>query len=103
MSTMDDEVQRAPHKWVADKIGFSIAGVSLLRSGLRRPSVATMEAVERAFGWTMEEQIGSRHRYAADLERRLEVAYGQFLEQQEREDAALAEQPLDGPSNPVVD
>jgi hypothetical protein len=72
---VNTEVQRAPHKWVADKIGFSIAGVSLLRSGLRKPSVSTMESVEQAFDWSMSDQINARHHYADDLEKVLEKAY----------------------------
>lgn len=76
------------HGWVADKIGFSIAGVSLLRSGRRGPSIPTMEVLEKAFGWSMSDQINARKDYAAALEKVIQKAY---------------DESLDDSSTPVVD
>lgn len=55
-----DETTRPPHRWVADKIGFSVAGVSLLRSGERLPSFSAMSAIRSAFDWGLSEQIDAR-------------------------------------------
>lgn len=57
-----------PHRWVAEKLGYSISGVSLLRRGHRRPTLHTMEAVQRAFGWPVADQVEARRHYSVNLE-----------------------------------
>lgn len=76
MSTQETpEDTRPPHKWVASRMGFSVAGVSLLRSGSRGPSIPTMELIEREFGWSMADQINARNDYAASFEQVLVDQY----------------------------
>lgn len=87
---MTENTQTPPtHGWVAERIGFSIAGVSLLRSGRRHPSIPTMEAIEAAFDWSMADQINARKDYAANFERVIQEAHQRTL--------------LDQQSNPVAD
>lgn len=45
------------HRWVADRMGYTISGVSLLRNGQRQPTVETMGEIERAFDWSSSDQI----------------------------------------------
>ena len=70
------------HRWVADQIGFSIAGVSLLRSGHRLPSVPTMEVIDTAFGWPVADQIKKRKHYARSFEDKISAAYQRSLDDQ---------------------
>lgn len=55
------------HRWVADKLGMSVSGVSLLRSGKRNPSMETMEDIEAYFGWPLCDQVLVRHDYPEHL------------------------------------
>lgn len=68
--------------WVADRIGFSIAGVSLLRSGHRLPSIPTMEVIDEVFGWPVADQIKERKHYARSFEEKITVAYQRSLDDQ---------------------
>ena len=70
------------HGWVADQIGFSIAGVSLLRSGHRLPSIPAMEVIDTAFGWPIADQIKNRKRYARSFEDKITEAYQRSLDEQ---------------------
>lgn len=70
------------HGWVADQIGFSIAGVSLLRSGHRLPSIPTMEVIDTAFGWPVADQIKDRKHYARSFEDKITAAYQRSLDDQ---------------------
>lgn len=70
------------HGWVADQIGFSIAGVSLLRSGHRLPSIPAMEAIDTAFGWPIADQIKERKHYARSFEEKISAAYQRSLDDQ---------------------
>lgn len=63
------KTDRVPHRWVAERMGYSIAGVSLLRGGHRQPTLATMEAVEIAFGWPICDQVLARSIYPIELDR----------------------------------
>ena len=72
---MTDTDQTPPHRWVAEKMGYSIPGVSLLRSAQRQPTLDTMEAVERGFGWPIEKQVAHRDDYAAAFNAMLAKAY----------------------------
>ena len=76
------------HGWVAERIGFSIAGVSLLRSGQRMPSIPAMETIAQAFDWPVAEQIGVRKNYAEHFEAKIKETY---------------QESLDDSSNPVAD
>lgn len=70
------------HRWVADQIGFSIAGVSLLRSGQRLPSIPAMETISTAFGWPVADQIKERKNYARSFEDKITEAYQRSLDDQ---------------------
>lgn len=70
---------RAPHRWVADRMGYSMAGVSLIRNGHRAPTLQTMEAVEAAFGWPICDQVEARADYAALFEEKVTQAYAEAL------------------------
>lgn len=70
------------HGWVADQIGFSIAGVSLLRSGHRLPSISTMEVIDTVFGWPVADQIKDRKHYARSFEDKISAAYQRSLDDQ---------------------
>lgn len=73
---MTSESDTAPtHHWVADKLGMSISGVSLLRAGKRNPSMETMETVEREIGWPICDQVEARHDYADALNHALREKY----------------------------
>lgn len=52
------------HAWVADKMGYSISGVSLLRSGKRKPTLATIDRIEQVFGWDACDQLLHRDDFA---------------------------------------
>lgn len=56
------------NKWAADRMDYSISGVSLLRGGHRQPTLDTMETVETAFGWPVADQARHRHDYPKHLE-----------------------------------
>lgn len=72
------------HSWVGERIGFSIAGVSLLRSGQRMPSIPAMETIAAAFDWPMSEQIGLRKEYAKHFEAKISEAYQRSLDEQSK-------------------
>lgn len=63
---------------VAKDLGMSTSGVSRLRSGARFPSLRVMMAIQRVYGWTVQDQTdlrvtgeGSWHeRFAAVLQER---------------------------------
>lgn len=46
-----------PLSWMADRMGYTIPGVSRLRGGRRNPNLSTLLAVEEAFGWSACSQI----------------------------------------------
>lgn len=56
-------VWNPPHRWVADKIGLTISGVSLIRNGKRFPSYSTMEAINKAIGWGVANQVMKKSSY----------------------------------------
>ena len=45
------------HRWVADRMGYTVPGVSMLRSGRRNPTLTTMRLIETSFGWPVTEQV----------------------------------------------
>lgn len=47
---------------VAEQLGLSESGVSRLRSGSRFPSLAVMQTIEGAFGWTVQDQSDALQR-----------------------------------------
>lgn len=77
------------HRWVADKIGFSIPGVSLIRTGRRIPSLDTMDLIEQVFGWPVCDQVAERHNYAERFNRVMEIRHAQ--EQEHREELKIVD------------
>lgn len=75
-------MNKPEHRWVAKKIGISISGVSLIRSGNRRPSLGLMNNIEFVFDWKVTDQIGSVQAgtYRDDFNRVIEEAYGKETE-----------------------
>lgn len=71
--------------WAAERMGYSPSGVSLLRSGNRNPTLETMEAVEKAFGWTIEDQVRNRRRYSEKFEQVILAVYAREQERKKRE------------------
>jgi hypothetical protein len=65
------------HRWIAQKVGLSIPGVSLLRSGKRSPSRSVMSSIEFIFGWTAVDQFQALQagNWAAEFDRVTEKAY----------------------------
>lgn len=63
------------NRWAAERMGYSISGVSLLRGGHRQPTLETMEAVQEAFGWPVEDQVKHRRDYPSQLEQWFLRAY----------------------------
>jgi len=58
-------------------IGLSHSGVSRIKSGVRHPGVKTMVRIEKAFGWSVQDQVNARTRgdYAYQFRRRI-VGHG---------------------------
>lgn len=58
---------------IAERIGISHSGVSRIRTGGRVPLRETMLAIEREFGWTLEQQsrAAAEGRYSAEFENRV--------------------------------
>jgi transcriptional regulator with XRE-family HTH domain len=54
------EIVLPPLNWVAERMGYSISGVSLLRNGGRRPTIDTMELIEEVFEWPILDQVQAR-------------------------------------------
>lgn len=74
---MTETTQQPTHGWVAERIGFSVAGVSLLRNGHRQPSMQTMEIIAEKFGWSLHDQIDARKNYAEAFEKMLQAAWSE--------------------------
>ena len=51
------EIHNPPHRWVTDRMGYTVPGVSMLRSGRRNPTLSTMRLIEISFGWPVSEQV----------------------------------------------
>lgn len=64
-----DEAPIPTLEWVAKKMGYSVSGVSLIRSGNRQPTLITMDVVEKAFDWPVTEQVLARRnqKYAEEF------------------------------------
>lgn len=71
------------HRWVADRIGYSVAGVSLLRSGQRQPTIRTMEIMEDVFRWPMCDQVDVRDDYSESLNKMLGDRFNEENEENE--------------------
>ncbi|QLF82716.1 helix-turn-helix DNA binding domain protein [Microbacterium phage SBlackberry] len=57
---MTDSPTPPTNRAVADKLGLSESGVSRLRSGDRLPSLALMQKIEAAYGWSVQGQSIAR-------------------------------------------
>lgn len=66
---------RIMHKTVAARIGFSESGVSMIRAGKRFPMLSTMESIEKAYGWKVEDQVAAREDYAGAFNQMLQDWY----------------------------
>lgn len=64
MTDTETTVPGPTHGWVAERMGYSISGVSLLRSGKRKPTLATIDRIEEVFGWDACEQLLHRDDFA---------------------------------------
>lgn len=49
---------------VAERLGMSESGVSLIRNGRRFPLYATMDKIAAEYGWPVEEQVKHREVYS---------------------------------------
>lgn len=76
------EPNKTTHRWVAERMGYSVSGVSLLRNGHRQPTIETMEKVEEAFDWPMCDQVAARDDYAKQFNQIIEKKH-----QEETQDA----------------
>lgn len=74
----EDHQNRAPtNKWVGERIGYSESGASLLRRGLRAPTLPLMGLVKNSLGWSIEDQAKAHEdsSWAAQFEDRMRAAY----------------------------
>lgn len=62
---------------VARRLGVTRATVSLLRRGKRFPSPATMQMIEREFGWTAQDQFTAKlaGTFTSEFNHRLTICY----------------------------
>ncbi|QCQ57473.1 helix-turn-helix DNA binding domain protein [Microbacterium phage Sucha] len=58
--TDTNEATPPTNRAVADKLGLSESGVSRLRSGDRLPSLALMQKIQDAYGWSVQGQSNAR-------------------------------------------
>lgn len=56
----EQTTQSLTNREVATTLGLSESGVSRLRSGGRMPSLALMQKIEAAYGWTVQGQSNAR-------------------------------------------
>lgn len=56
---------------IGERIGLSYSGVSRIRAGNRIPNRETMQRIEDATGWTLEQQsrAAAEGKYPAEFER----------------------------------
>ena len=52
--------EQLTNEQIASMVGLTHSAISRLRSGDRQPSMATMFAVEAAFGWPATDQLQTR-------------------------------------------
>lgn len=64
---------------IAQDIGVTHSMVSRIRSGDRFPSYDTMKQIERAYNWTVADQLKARDegKYASSLEYQVRLTYVQ--------------------------
>lgn len=63
------------NKLVAERIGMSESGVWFIRNGHRFPTVETMEKIEEAYGWEVNDQFSHRDDYPNAFESILQEFY----------------------------
>lgn len=76
MSAMDTNIV-VTNEQIAKDIGVTHSMVSRIRSGDRYPSYATMKQIERAYNWSVPDQLKARdeEKYAATLEYQVRLTY----------------------------
>lgn len=74
---------------VGTLIDMGYTGISRLRSGDRNPSIAAMLRIERAFGWSLVDQVHARERgeFGKAFEQTLINRYGTISEPKNRKSA----------------
>lgn len=82
MATADITI-RPSHRWVADKLGYSIPGVSRIRSGSRNPTLSLMNQIHEVFEWDITEQV-SVENYPEALEKVLAQRYHEEMNSTEK-------------------
>lgn len=54
---MEETLEKSPtNEWVGQLTGHSYSGASLLRRGLRGPTLDTMRRISQKIGWPINEQ-----------------------------------------------
>lgn len=77
--TTVEEAPTLSNAEVANDLNLSPSGVSRLRSGERFPSLSVMQAIEKCYGWSVQEQADARRNrvwhqdFALVLQERREV------------------------------
>lgn len=70
------ETHNPPHRWVTDRMGYTIPGVSMLRNGRRNPTLSTMKLIETSFGWPVTEQVRcSKSEWTKEFNKMLKERY----------------------------
>lgn len=72
------------NRTVAERLNLSESGVSRLRSGRRHPSLTVMQAIERTYGWKVQEQSEALLR--KDWHEEFEVTLDDYAEEHPDED-----------------
>lgn len=76
----------ATNKWVGDAIGYSESGASLLRRGLRRPTLPLMRKVSEVLNWPIEDQARATETeglWASEFDRKMAEAYAEATTNEE--------------------
>ena len=74
----DQNYRPAPNRWVGEAIGYSESGASLLRRGLRQPTLPLMRKVAEALSWPTEDQVRvaeTEGQWASEFDYRMAKAY----------------------------
>lgn len=76
--TESKKLKTPTNKWVGDRIGYSESGASLLRRGLRQPTLPLMREVSKSLpGWPMatQAQAAENGSWTSEFEHHMRTAY----------------------------
>lgn len=76
--TEDQTYKPATNRWVGEAIGYSESGASLLRRGLRQPTLPLMRKVSEVLDWPTEQQVRATEtagQWASEFDHRMAKAY----------------------------